>query len=90
MPKFIIERNVPQAGTFTPEKLKAMSQKSTEVLCSLGSDIQWIHSYVAGDKIYCIYLAPTEELIREHARLTGFPANSITKISTVIDPMTAE
>lgn len=90
MPKFIIERNVPEAGTFNSEKLKAMSQKSTEVLCSLGSDIQWIHSYVAGDKIYCIYLAPNEEMIREHARLTGFPANSITKISTVIDPMTAE
>ena len=90
MPKFIIERNVPEAGTFTPEMLKAMSQKSNAVLCTLGSEIQWIHSYVAGDKIYCIYLAPSEELIREHAKATGFPANSITKISTVIDPMTAE
>jgi hypothetical protein len=90
MPKFIIERNVPQAGAFTPEMLKTMSKKSTEVLCTLGSEIQWIHSYVAGDKIYCIYIAPSEELILEHARLGGFPANSITKISSVIDPMTAE
>jgi len=90
MPKFIIERNVPQAGSFTPEMLKAMSQKSREVLCTLGSEIQWIHSYVAGDKIYCIYMAPSEELILEHVKRGGFPANSITKISTVIDPMTAE
>lgn len=90
MPKFIIERNVPQAGSFSSEALRAMSQKSREVLCTLGSEIQWIHSYVAGDKIYCIYMAPSEELIKEHARLAGFPANSITKISNVIDPMTAE
>jgi hypothetical protein len=90
MPKFIIERNVPQAGSFTPEMLKAMSKKSREVLCTLGSEIQWIHSYVAGDKIYCIYMAPSEELIREHARLGGFPANKITQIANVIDPMTAE
>lgn len=90
MPKFIIERNIPQAGSFTPEMLKSIAQKSKEVLCTLGSDIQWIHSYVAGDKIYCIYMAPSEELIREHARLGGFPANSITQISNVIDLMTAE
>ncbi len=90
MPKFIIERDIPGAGNLTAESLKAISQKSREVLCKLGSDIQWIHSYVAGDKIYCIYLAPSEELIREHARLGGFPANSITEIATVIDPMTAE
>ena len=90
MPKFIIERDIPGAGKLTAENLKAISQKSREVLCTLGSDIQWIHSYVAGDKIYCIYLAPSEELIREHARLGGFPANSITEIATVIDPMTAE
>jgi hypothetical protein len=90
MPKFIIERNVPKAGAFTPEMLKAMSQKSREVLCTLGSEIQWIHSYVAGDKIYCIYMAPSEDLIREHARLGGFPANNITQITSIIDPMTAE
>jgi uncharacterized protein DUF4242 len=90
MPKFIIERNIPGAGKFSAEALKGISQKSKEVLCTLGSEIQWIHSYVAGDKIYCIYLAPSEELIREHARLGGFPANTITEISTTIDLETAE
>ena len=90
MPKFIIERNIPQAGEFTNEMLKSISQKSKEVLCTLGTDIQWIHSYVAGDKIYCIYMAPSEDLIREHARLGGFPANSITKVSAIIEPATAE
>ena len=90
MPKFIIERQIPGAGTLSAESLKSISQKSREVLCTLGSDIQWIHSYVAGDKIYCIYLAANEELIREHARLGGFPANSITEIANIIDPFTAE
>ena len=90
MPKFIIERQIQGAGNLSAESLKSISQKSREVLCTLGSDIQWIHSYVAGDKIYCIYLAANEELIREHARLAGFPANSITEIATVIDPFTAE
>lgn len=90
MPKFIIERQIPGAGSLSPEKLRSISQKSREVLCTLGSDIQWIHSYVAGDKIYCIYLAKNEELIREHARLGGFPANSITEVSTIIEPFTAE
>ncbi|ULQ51942.1 DUF4242 domain-containing protein [Flavihumibacter fluvii] len=90
MPKFIIERNIPNAGNLSAENLRAISQKSREVLCSLGTEIQWIHSYVAGDKIYCIYLAPSEELIREHARLGGFPANSITEVSAIIDLSTAE
>ena len=90
MPKFIIERQIPGAGKLSAEKLKAISQKSREVLCQLGTDIQWIHSYVAGDKIYCIYLAPSAELIKEHARLGGFPANTITEISNIIEPMTAE
>ena len=90
MPKFIIERQIPGAGKLTPESLKAISQKSNEVLCRLGSEIQWIHSYVAGDKIYCIYLAANEELIREHAKLGGFPANSITQITNIIDPFTGE
>jgi hypothetical protein len=90
MPKFIIERQVPGAGNMTADNLKALSKKSREVLCTLGSDIQWIHSYVAGDKIYCIYLAPSADLIREHARLGGFPANTITEISSVIDLSTAE
>ena len=90
MPKFIIERNIPNAGNLSAEELKGISKKSREVLCVLGSDIQWIHSYVAGDKIYCIYLAPSEELIREHARLGGFPANKITEIASMIDLSTAE
>jgi hypothetical protein len=90
MPKFIIERHIPGAGSLSAEKLRSISQKSREVLCTLGSDIQWIHSYVAGDKIYCIYLAANEELIREHARLGGFPANSITEVSNIIEPFTAE
>lgn len=90
MPKFIIERNIPHAGNLSSENLRAISQKSRDVLCSLGTEIQWIHSYVAGDKIYCIYLAPSEELIREHARLGGFPANSITEVSAIIDLSTAE
>lgn len=90
MPKFIIEREVPGAGDLSAESLKAISQRSREVLCTLGSSIQWIHSYVAGDKVYCIYLAPDEEIIREHARLGGLPITTVTKITTIIDPMTAE
>lgn len=90
MPKFIIERQIPGAGNLSSENLKAISKKSREVLCTLGSDIQWIHSYVAGDKIYCIYLAPSAALIEEHARLGGFPANTITEISSIIDLSTAE
>lgn len=90
MPKFIIERNIPSAGDFSPDQLRSIARKSNEVLCKLGTDIQWIHSYVAGDKIYCIYLAPSEELILEHATTAGFPANSITKIANVIDPLTGE
>ena len=90
MPKFIIERNIPQAGNFSVEELRSISKKSRDVLCKLGTEIQWIHSYVAGDKIYCIYMAPSEELILEHARLGGFPANSITQISSIIDLSTAE
>jgi hypothetical protein len=90
MPKFIIERHIPNVGNLSADSLRAISQKSRDVLCSLGTEIQWIHSYVAGDKIYCIYLAPSEELIREHARLGGFPANSITEVSAIIDLSTAE
>lgn len=90
MPKYIIEREIPGAGTLNADKLRAIAQKSREVLCQLGTDIQWIHSYVAGNKIYCIYLAPSEELIREHAKRGGFPANSITEIANIIEPATAE
>ena len=90
MPKFIIEREIPGAGKFSAENLKAISQKSKEVLCVLGSEIQWIHSYVAGDKIYCIYRAQNEELLREHARKGGFPINKITEVASVISPETAK
>ena len=90
MPKFIIEREIPDAGNFDVDQLRAISKKSREVLCVLGTDIQWIHSYVAGDKVYCIYLAPSKELIKSHADMAGFPANSITEISNVIDPNWAE
>ena len=90
MPKFVIERHIPNAGKLTAEQLRAASQKSIEVLAKLGSSIQWIHSYVAGDKIYCIYLAPSEELIMEHARLAGFPADKITLVNAIIEPATAD
>jgi hypothetical protein len=90
MPKFIIEREIPDAGSFSAEKLKAISQKSRDVLCTMGTDIQWIHSYVAGNKIYCIYIAANEQLIMDHARQGGFPANCVTKISAIIEPATAE
>jgi hypothetical protein len=90
MPKFIIERNIPGAGNLTVEQLKAISVTSCGVLQNMGPQIQWVHSYVAGDKIYCIYIAPNEEMIREHARQGGFPANSVTVVSTIIDPTTAE
>ena len=90
MPKFVIERNIPGAGKLTPEQLTAISQKSCSVLRNLGPEIQWVHSYVTGDKIYCIYIAPNEDYIREHAAKGGFPANVIAPITTVIDPTTAE
>ena len=90
MPKFIIERNLPGAGKLTAEQLRAASQKSVEILSKLGTEIQWIHSYVAGDKIYCIYLAPSEELIREHAKQTGFPIDKVTQVATIIEPATAD
>jgi hypothetical protein len=90
MPKFIIERNIPQAGNFDIEQLKTISKKSREVICTLGTDIQWIHSYVAGDKIYCIYMAVNKEILFEHARLGGFPANSITEVANIIDPQWGE
>ncbi len=90
MPKFIIEREIKGAGSLTAEQLKVISQKSRDVLCKLGVEIQWIQSYVAGDKIYCIYLAPNEDWILRHAQMGGFPANLVCKISTIIEPMTAE
>jgi hypothetical protein len=90
MPKFVIERQIPGAGQFTPGDLKAISQKSCGVLSSLGPQIQWIQSYVTGDRIYCVYQAPNEEMVRRHAELGGFPANRVERVLTVIDPATAE
>ncbi|HUK46953.1 MAG TPA: DUF4242 domain-containing protein [Terriglobales bacterium] len=90
MPKFVIERELPGAGQLTPDQLRAVSQKSCSVLNKLGPEIQWIQSYVTGDKIYCIYRAPNEEMIREHAKQGGFPANKISEIKNVIEPSTAE
>lgn len=90
MPKYVIEREIPGAGKLTPEQLKGISQTSCGVLRKLGSEIQWVHSYVTGDKIYCVYIAPSEELVKEHAAQGGFPANRISEVSTIIDPTTAE
>ncbi|MBS9522913.1 DUF4242 domain-containing protein [Litoribacter ruber] len=90
MPKYLIEREVPGAGKLSAEELKAISQTSCGVLEKLGPAVQWIHSYVAGDKIYCVYISPNEELLREHAKLGGFPANVITEVKSIIDPVTAE
>lgn len=90
MPKYVIEREFPEAGKLSGEALQAISQKSCGVLCNLGPQIQWVQSYVTDDKIYCVYIAPNEELVREHAAQGGFPANRISEIRTVIDPTTAE
>lgn len=90
MPQYLIERNIPGAGALSPADLKAISEKSCSVLNELGPQIQWVHSYVTGDQIYCVYRAPNEEMVREHARLGGFPANRVSEIKTIIDPSTAE
>lgn len=90
MPKFVIEREIAGAGSLPPDQLQAISAKSCSVLNKLGPQIQWLESYVTNDKIYCIYIAPNEEMVREHARQGGFPANRISEIKTVIDPTTAE
>lgn len=90
MPKYVIERVVPGASNMTPAELKAMSQRSCNVLNQLGPQIQWVQSYVTDNKIYCVYIAPSEELIREHARLGGFPANHVAQVKTIIDTTTAD
>jgi hypothetical protein len=90
MPKFVIEREIPGAGQFTPSDLKAISQKSCGVLSSMGPEIQWIQSYVTGDRIYCVYQAANEAMVRQHAELGGFPANRVDRVFAVIDPATAE
>jgi hypothetical protein len=89
MRRFVIEREIPKAGSFEREQLKAAAAKSNEVLAKLAPNIQWIHSYVAGDKTFCIYMAEDEAVIRKHAELSGFPANKITEVRKMIDPTTA-
>lgn len=90
MPKYIIEREIPGAGALSPEQLHAISQKSCGVLRDLGPSIQWVQSYVTDDKITCVYIAPNADLIREHAKLGGFPADRVLEVVTIIDPTTAE
>jgi hypothetical protein len=90
MPKYIIEREIPNAGALTPADLHAIAQKSCGVLQALGPEIQWVQSYVTEDKITCVYVAPNAEIIREHARRGGFPADKVLEVATIIDPTTAE
>ncbi|MGF6555857.1 hypothetical protein ABIA48_002237 [Pseudomonas sp. S30_BP2TU TE3576] len=90
MPKYVIERVIPGAGKFSAEELKAISQKSCAVLGTMGPQIQWLHSYVTDDKVYCLYIAANEQLVREHAAQGGFPANSVAEVLETIDPGTAE
>ncbi len=90
MPKFVIEREIPGAGKLTPDQLQAVSQTSCGVLREMGPKIQWLHSYVTDDKIYCVYIAPDEATVREHATKGGFPANKVSAVRTIIDPTTSE
>lgn len=90
MPKYVIERDIPGAGNLSPEDLQGISQKSCSVLRNMGPQIQWVQSYVTGDKIYCVYIAPDEASIRQHAEQGGFPANRISEVKTTIDPTTSE
>jgi PHD/YefM family antitoxin component YafN of YafNO toxin-antitoxin module len=90
MPKFLIERTMPGAGQFTPEELEGAAQVIRQALAGMGPDIQWLHSYVTGDRFYCVYLAPDEAAVREHARYAGFPVDRIVVVTAVIDPATAE
>jgi len=90
MPKYIIEREIPGAGKLSPQELQAISQKSCGVLRQMGPQIQWVQSYVADDRVYCVYIAPNEQMLREHAQRGGFPANRISEVKSIIDPTTAE
>ncbi len=90
MPKYVIERVIPGAGKLSAEELKGISETSFRVLTNMGPQIQWQQSCVTGDKIYCVYIAPNEEMVREHAKQGGFPANAVSEVSTIIDPTTAE
>ena len=90
MPKYVIERELPGAGKLTPAQLQGISEKSCGVLRNLGPQIQWVESYVTDDKIYCVYIAPNAQMVREHAKQGGFPANKVSEVRSVIDPTTAE
>lgn len=90
MPKYVIEREIPGAGNLSAADLQGISQKSCGVLGEMGPQIQWVQSYVTGDKIYCVYIAPNEEMVRQHATQGGFPANSVSQVHAIIDPATAE
>jgi hypothetical protein len=90
MPRFMIEREIPGAGDLSRAELHAISQKSCGVLQEMGPQIQWQQSYVTGDKVYCVYIAPDEATVREHAQLGGFPANAVNRVTSIIDPTTAE
>lgn len=90
MPKYLIEREIPGAGKLTAQQLQGISQKSCGVLKNMGPQIQWLHSYVSGDKVYCVYIAPNEEMVREHAKRGEFPCNRVSEIKSIIDPATAE
>lgn len=90
MPRYVIEREIPGAGKLSPDDLHDISKKSCDVLEELGPQIQWRHSYVTGDKVYCVYVAPNENAIREHASKSGFPVNCVSEVTAVIDPVTAE
>lgn len=90
MPKYVIEREIPGAGDLTPEQLHAVAKKSCDVLREMGPQVQWVQSYVADNKVYCVYIAENEQLVREHAKRGGFPANKISEVRCVIDPTTSE
>jgi hypothetical protein len=90
MPKYVIEREIPGAGKLTPQELHGIAQKSCSVLTKMGPQIQWLHSYVTDDKIYCVYIAPNDEAVREHAKQGGFPANRVSAVRRMIDPTSAE
>jgi hypothetical protein len=90
MPKYVIEREIPGAGKLSSQELRSISQKSCQVLNKMGPQIQWVQSYVTDDKVYCVYIAPSEEAVREHARQGGFPANRVSEVRSIIDPTTAD
>ncbi len=90
MPKYVIEREIPNAGSLTPDQIQAVSQKSCSVLQKLGPQIQWLESFVTQDKLYCVYIAPNEAMVREHAKQGGFPANRVSEVKRIIDPTSAE